>query len=219
MVRSSEDPSSGGRRSAGSATSRSRRSTTWTAAASMSSARGAGRWLRAHRRWLAAPLLRRHMKKTDYTQIFGRENKVMVQAVAGGEPRTLIENTKDISPRWSGDGRTYVYTKEGQLFVPASTAASRASWRARRRRSRSRNRPPIARPGPRSASVARRNASRPFGSARRATSSSRRTTRASGSSIRPAAAVRSSWPRRARGTDTLPRWSAPRGARTGSTST
>ena len=41
----------------------------------------------------------------------------MLQAVAGGEPRTLIENTKDISPRWSGDGRTYVYTKEGQLFV------------------------------------------------------------------------------------------------------
>ncbi|MGD8276455.1 MAG: prolyl oligopeptidase family serine peptidase [Gemmatimonadota bacterium] len=56
-------------------------------------------------------------EKTDYTEIFGRENRVMVQTVAGGEPRTVIESTKDISPRWSGDGRTWVYTKDGQLFV------------------------------------------------------------------------------------------------------
>lgn len=97
-------------------------------------------------------------KKTDYTEIFGRENKVMVQAVAGGEPRTLIENTKDISPRWSGDGRTYVYTKEGQLFVggidgveprklageappkpgaePAADSAARAAERERRAKER-----------------------------------------------------------------------------------
>jgi dipeptidyl aminopeptidase/acylaminoacyl peptidase len=65
-------------------------------------------------------LLRYHediTKKTDYTQIFGRENRVLVRPVAGGEPRTLIPNTKDISPMWSGAGRTYVYTKDSQLWV------------------------------------------------------------------------------------------------------
>lgn len=56
-------------------------------------------------------------KKTSYEEIFGRENTVKVRPVAGGETRTLIENTKGMSTTWSGDGRTYVYTKEGKLFV------------------------------------------------------------------------------------------------------
>ena len=56
-------------------------------------------------------------KKTNYEEIFGREATVKVRPVAGGEARTLVENTKGITSIWAGDGRTYAYTKEGKLFV------------------------------------------------------------------------------------------------------
>lgn len=56
-------------------------------------------------------------EKTNYEEIFGRRNAVKVRPVAGGEARALIEPDDEISPTWSGAGRTYAYAKEGKLFV------------------------------------------------------------------------------------------------------
>jgi dipeptidyl aminopeptidase/acylaminoacyl peptidase len=55
-------------------------------------------------------------KKTNYEEIFGRENELLLRPVAGGEPKTLMKTTKGATFRWSGDGRSYVYAKEGKTF-------------------------------------------------------------------------------------------------------
>ena len=55
--------------------------------------------------------------RTDYTEIFGREHKVTVRPAGGGEPATVIPTTKGLTVRWSGDGRTYAYAKDGKTFV------------------------------------------------------------------------------------------------------
>ena len=55
--------------------------------------------------------------KTDYTQIFGRERKLVVKPVAGGEAKTLLPSLKDLRLVWSGDGRRYVYHKEGKVYL------------------------------------------------------------------------------------------------------
>ncbi|HEX9580234.1 MAG TPA: prolyl oligopeptidase family serine peptidase [Gemmatimonadales bacterium] len=95
--------------------------------------------------------------KTDYDLIFGREHKLMARPAAGGEPRTLVANTKGMTFRWSGDGRSYVYAKDGRVYfgsvdggeprkltgedAPASgdqpaDSAARAAARARREKER-----------------------------------------------------------------------------------
>jgi dipeptidyl aminopeptidase/acylaminoacyl peptidase len=56
-------------------------------------------------------------EKTDYTRISGRDFKVLARAAAGGEPRVLVENTRELALRWSGDGRSFVYGKDGALFA------------------------------------------------------------------------------------------------------
>ncbi|MBI3981755.1 MAG: S9 family peptidase [Gemmatimonadetes bacterium] len=55
-------------------------------------------------------------KKTDYAEIFGREHRVLARPVAGGEARTLIASSKGLTLRWSGNGRAYVYAKEGKTY-------------------------------------------------------------------------------------------------------
>ncbi len=55
-------------------------------------------------------------KKTDYDEIFGRESKLLVKPLAGGETRTLFPTTKGMTLRWSGDGQAFVYAKEGKVF-------------------------------------------------------------------------------------------------------
>jgi len=55
--------------------------------------------------------------KTDYTQIFGRERKLMARPVDGGEAKTLLPSLKDIRLVWSGDGRRFAYAKEGKVYV------------------------------------------------------------------------------------------------------
>jgi dipeptidyl aminopeptidase/acylaminoacyl peptidase len=55
-------------------------------------------------------------KKTDYTEIFGRESELLLRPVSGGEPKTLMKSTKGATFRWSGDGRSFVYAKEGRTF-------------------------------------------------------------------------------------------------------
>ncbi len=59
--------------------------------------------------------------KTDYAEIQGRENKVLVRAVSGADTKTLIPSTKGLTLRWSGDGRTYAYAKDGKIFVGSVT--------------------------------------------------------------------------------------------------
>jgi dipeptidyl aminopeptidase/acylaminoacyl peptidase len=54
-------------------------------------------------------------KKTDYGEIRGRENKLVVKP-AGGEPRVLLPTTRGAQIQWSGDGRAYAYSKDGKMF-------------------------------------------------------------------------------------------------------
>jgi dipeptidyl aminopeptidase/acylaminoacyl peptidase len=55
-------------------------------------------------------------KGTDYDEIFGRDSRLEVRPRTGGEPRVLLESTKGASFRWSGNGRAYVYAKEGRTY-------------------------------------------------------------------------------------------------------
>jgi len=55
-------------------------------------------------------------KKTEYTEIFGRDNRLLVKPYGGGETRTLMASTKGATFRWSGDGRSFVYAKEGRTY-------------------------------------------------------------------------------------------------------
>ncbi len=54
--------------------------------------------------------------KTNYQEIFGRENKLLARFVAGGAPRVLMASTKGVTMQWSGDGRSYAYAKDGKIF-------------------------------------------------------------------------------------------------------
>jgi dipeptidyl aminopeptidase/acylaminoacyl peptidase len=56
-------------------------------------------------------------KKTDYDEIFGREVALEVRPLDGGEKRTLHASTKGMRFLWAGDGRSYIYGKEGALFA------------------------------------------------------------------------------------------------------
>jgi dipeptidyl aminopeptidase/acylaminoacyl peptidase len=56
-------------------------------------------------------------KKTNYDEIFGRELALEVHPLEGGEKRTLHESTKGMRFLWSGDGRSYIYGKEGAIFA------------------------------------------------------------------------------------------------------
>ncbi len=56
-------------------------------------------------------------KKTDYDEIFGRESALTVRPTDGGDERTVLETTKGLSGfRWSGDGKSFAYAKEGVVF-------------------------------------------------------------------------------------------------------
>ncbi|MBI2403329.1 MAG: S9 family peptidase [Gemmatimonadetes bacterium] len=55
--------------------------------------------------------------KTDYTQIFGRERKLLTRPVAGGETKTLLPTLKETRLVWSGDGRRFAYAREGKVFL------------------------------------------------------------------------------------------------------
>ena len=57
--------------------------------------------------------------KTDYTQIFGRERKLLARPVAGGEATTLLPSLKETRLVWSGDGRRFAYAKEGKVYLGA----------------------------------------------------------------------------------------------------
>ncbi len=58
-------------------------------------------------------------EKTDYETIRGTENRLLAWKQGEAEPREIVK-AKDMDglrPRWSDDGRTFAYAKEGQVFV------------------------------------------------------------------------------------------------------
>ncbi len=56
-------------------------------------------------------------KKTDYDVIFGADTKLMARPLAGGAPMELLASTKNLSPLWSRDGRTFAFAREGRVYV------------------------------------------------------------------------------------------------------
>jgi dipeptidyl aminopeptidase/acylaminoacyl peptidase len=56
-------------------------------------------------------------EETSYDVIFGRTSTVKVIPVDGGEPETVIESTEDVRATWSEDGRSFAYSKDGDVFL------------------------------------------------------------------------------------------------------
>lgn len=56
-------------------------------------------------------------KKTDYNVIGGREWKLVTQSTSGGEARTLFPTLRGTQLLWSEDGRRYVFTREGRVYL------------------------------------------------------------------------------------------------------
>jgi dipeptidyl aminopeptidase/acylaminoacyl peptidase len=58
-------------------------------------------------------------EKTDYDVIGGTENRVLVWTRGDIEPKTLLtpKDAKGLQLRWSDDGRTFAYAKQGEVFV------------------------------------------------------------------------------------------------------
>ncbi len=79
-------------------------------------------------------------KKTDYDVIFGADTKLMARRLAGGAPMELLSSTKNLSPLWSREGRSFAFARDGRVYVrsigdsaarqiagPDSAAAARAA--------------------------------------------------------------------------------------------
>jgi dipeptidyl aminopeptidase/acylaminoacyl peptidase len=56
-------------------------------------------------------------KGTNYELIGGSETQLKVRPLAGGEERTLLDSTRGVAVQWSGDGLSYAYARDGNLFV------------------------------------------------------------------------------------------------------
>ena len=56
-------------------------------------------------------------KKTDYDVIFGVDTKLMARRIAGGTPMELLASTKNLSPLWSRNGRTFAFARDGRVYV------------------------------------------------------------------------------------------------------
>jgi dipeptidyl aminopeptidase/acylaminoacyl peptidase len=58
-------------------------------------------------------------EKTDYETIGGTENRLLVWMRGAAEPKTLLapKDLKGLTLRWSDDGRTFAYAKQGEVFV------------------------------------------------------------------------------------------------------
>lgn len=55
-------------------------------------------------------------RKTDYEQLGRGEAKISVRPLGEGETRVLFPTDRGVTIQWSGDGRSYAYSKEGKLF-------------------------------------------------------------------------------------------------------
>jgi dipeptidyl aminopeptidase/acylaminoacyl peptidase len=54
--------------------------------------------------------------KTDYETIGGSESKIKLRGLAGGDERVLAPTTKGFTPTWSGDGRSYVFSRQNRIW-------------------------------------------------------------------------------------------------------
>jgi dipeptidyl aminopeptidase/acylaminoacyl peptidase len=54
--------------------------------------------------------------KTDYERIGGAEATMKVRDIVAGTDRVLAANTRTFSPTFSGDGRSYVFTRENRIW-------------------------------------------------------------------------------------------------------
>jgi dipeptidyl aminopeptidase/acylaminoacyl peptidase len=64
-------------------------------------------------------------KKTDYDVIFGREFKLVTQSAAGGTPLTLFPSLRNTQLLWAEDGRRYVFTRDGRVYLGSIADTSR----------------------------------------------------------------------------------------------
>jgi len=55
-------------------------------------------------------------KKTSYEEIFGTDEKLVVKPIGAGESRVLFDDMEDMTLRWDGDNRSFVYSKEGRTY-------------------------------------------------------------------------------------------------------
>jgi dipeptidyl aminopeptidase/acylaminoacyl peptidase len=55
-------------------------------------------------------------EKTNYEEIRGGEGKLLVRPLAGGEARVLFPTTRGVSVQWSGDGRSYAYSRDNRIW-------------------------------------------------------------------------------------------------------
>jgi dipeptidyl aminopeptidase/acylaminoacyl peptidase len=60
-------------------------------------------------------------KKTDYDVIGGSESRIRLRSLASGEDRVLAATTRGFSPSWSGDGRSYAFTRENRVWFATVT--------------------------------------------------------------------------------------------------
>jgi len=55
-------------------------------------------------------------KETSYERIFGRDSRVELMPLSGGEPRVILPSTEGLDLVWSRNGEAYAYAKEGKLY-------------------------------------------------------------------------------------------------------
>jgi dipeptidyl aminopeptidase/acylaminoacyl peptidase len=84
--------------------------------------------LRTYR--LTGPYLRYHQditEKTDYEAIGGSESRIVVRRLDDGTERVLAATTRGFSPSWSGDGLSYVFSRENRIwYATLADSAPRA---------------------------------------------------------------------------------------------
>lgn len=60
-------------------------------------------------------------KKTDYDVIGGREWKLVAQFATGGDARTVFPTLKGVSLQWADDGKRFVSSRDGRVFLGSIT--------------------------------------------------------------------------------------------------
>jgi dipeptidyl aminopeptidase/acylaminoacyl peptidase len=56
-------------------------------------------------------------EKTDYETIGGSESRISVRSLETGADRVIARTTRGFSPTWSGDGRSYVFSRENRIWI------------------------------------------------------------------------------------------------------
>jgi dipeptidyl aminopeptidase/acylaminoacyl peptidase len=73
---------------------------------------------------LTGPYLRYYediTEKTDYEAIGGSVSRIVLRQLADGSERVLAPTTRGFSPTWSGDGRSYVFSRQNRIWFATVT--------------------------------------------------------------------------------------------------